>query len=273
MAEPGAWERGNAPHCGCVGGLLHRERRVPRHEEMTPRRGDEARHQPHQVVVHVPRVPECGGGCGHHGCHQRVHLPATHVRPSVQTPCSPHALSRSHTLSHSTLSQALSPGLTLSPHSLALSLVAQLLTLNLAHALSHTLPRSLALYLAHTLSLHTLSPSLRGWLDALASRWARRGGGPLSRTHALSLIPSPFLRGWLDALASRWARRGGGGPRRCGSAPCCPAPPHSPRSVSTASTSAASCTAVTTAPPHTTVSSATYQTRSVLHCLAPLPHA
>ena len=53
------------------GGLPYRlvggERRVARHEEVQPGRGDQRGNQPDEVVVHVPGIPERGGAGGHDG--------------------------------------------------------------------------------------------------------------------------------------------------------------------------------------------------------------
>ena len=55
------------------------EGRVSRHEEVAPRGGDEGRHQPDQVVVHVARVPQGGGRGGHHRADDGVELPHSGV--------------------------------------------------------------------------------------------------------------------------------------------------------------------------------------------------
>ena len=44
------------------------------HQEMAARRRDQRSYQSHQVVVHVARVAECGGGGGHNGTDNGVHL-------------------------------------------------------------------------------------------------------------------------------------------------------------------------------------------------------
>lgn len=47
---------------------------VARHEEVTPRRGDERGQQSNEVVVHVSRIPQRGGRCRHDGGHQTIQL-------------------------------------------------------------------------------------------------------------------------------------------------------------------------------------------------------
>lgn len=50
------------------------ERRVSRHEEVAPRSGNQRRHKPDQVVVHVARIPQGRGRRGHDGAHDGVQL-------------------------------------------------------------------------------------------------------------------------------------------------------------------------------------------------------
>ena len=50
------------------------QRGVARHKEMTSRRWDQRGDQTHQIVVHIPWVPESGSSSAHNGRHDRVGL-------------------------------------------------------------------------------------------------------------------------------------------------------------------------------------------------------
>ena len=59
---------------------INSKRSVPSHQEVAPGRGYERGHQSHQVVVHVPRVPQGSGGGRHHGADQGVGLAEAGIR-------------------------------------------------------------------------------------------------------------------------------------------------------------------------------------------------
>lgn len=56
------------------------ERCVSRHKEVTPGRRYEGSNKPDEVVVHVARIPQGGGGRSHDGADDRVELPNSRVR-------------------------------------------------------------------------------------------------------------------------------------------------------------------------------------------------
>ena len=62
-----------------VGTRVQRQRRVTRHQKVTPRGGHEGSDQAHEVVVHVARVSQSGGRRSHDGRDDLVLLSHTRV--------------------------------------------------------------------------------------------------------------------------------------------------------------------------------------------------
>lgn len=78
----GVWSRWEnlrrASHHPPGGGLTLKKGRVPGHEEMAARRGDQRGDEADEVVVHVAWVPQGRRGRRHHGRHLRNTTPTHH---------------------------------------------------------------------------------------------------------------------------------------------------------------------------------------------------